>query len=99
MAWTRSRLEEVAHNRLSGARLIVDANCESYIRERSRMESASGSTSAMDCQVADHNRYRWAGMSLSEAAKLPGRPPERSGDRRPFDSVTLQGAGAWVIST
>jgi hypothetical protein len=99
MTWTGSRIEDVAHHRLSSARPIVFANCEPYIRERSRLDSVSGSTCAVDCPVADHNSYRWAGMSLSVAAKLAWLLPEPPATADPFDSVTPQGAEAWVIST
>lgn len=53
MAWTRERLEEVAQNRLGGAKLIVVANREPYIHvhegEHVRcMKPASGLTTALD---------------------------------------------------
>jgi trehalose 6-phosphate synthase len=58
----------------------------------------------MRAQVADHNIYRWAGMLLSEAARLAGSVPvpERSGEQSPtddFESLTRIGASAWAIST
>jgi trehalose 6-phosphate synthase len=53
MAWTKARLEEVARNRLSGARLVVVANREPYIHVRQGdvlqcMRPASGVTTALD---------------------------------------------------
>ena len=53
MAWTRARLEDVARNRLAGARLIVVANREPYIHryrdgEIEWMRPAGGLTTALD---------------------------------------------------
>jgi trehalose 6-phosphate synthase len=53
MAWTKERLEEVARNRLGGARLVVVANREPYVHvhdgaEVRCMKPASGLTTALD---------------------------------------------------
>jgi trehalose 6-phosphate synthase len=53
MPWTKARLEDVARNRLGGAKLVVVANREPYIHvyegERIRcMKPASGLTTALD---------------------------------------------------
>src|SRR5689334_11135931 len=53
MPWSKTRLEEVASNRLGGARLIVVANREPYIHlydgeDICCMKPASGLTTALD---------------------------------------------------
>ncbi len=53
MAWTKTRLLEVAQTRLGGARLVVVANREPYIHvhadeEIRCMKPASGLTTALD---------------------------------------------------
>jgi trehalose 6-phosphate synthase len=52
----------------------------------------------MRSQVADHNIYRWAGMLLSEAAKLTATVPERLPSEERFEFSSLNGASAWATS-
>jgi trehalose 6-phosphate synthase len=52
----------------------------------------------MRAQVADHNIFRWAGMLLSEVAKLASMVPDRMAVPDLNDSSTHLGAAAWAIS-